>query len=148
MSLKNILIVGASVVLLAACARVGKDYTARLQARQQVYAVAAGAPVNSFHYVGLWSWEPLSDRQLAVYTQPNEAWLLDLDGSCRNLQFTNHIGLTSGASEVAAKFDRVLTGPRDAPCIIKQIRPVDIAKLDSPQLGKPREVEEAQRPAK
>ena len=148
MFLKKILIVGASLVLLAACARVGKDYTARIEARQQAYAAAAGAPVNSFHYVSLWSWEPLSDTQLAVYTRPNEAWLLDLDGSCRNLPFTNHIGLTSGASEVAPKFDRVLTGPHDAPCIIKQVRPIDLAKLDSPQVGRPREVEETQRPAK
>jgi hypothetical protein len=148
MGLKHILIVGASVVLLAACARVGKDYTARLAARQQAYAVAAGAPVDSFHYFSLWSWEPLSDTELAVYTRSNEAWLLDLDGKCRNLQFTNHIGLTSSAGTVSAKFDRVITGPADAPCFIKQVRPVDIAKLDSPQQGKPREVEETPRPAK
>ncbi len=148
MSLKQILIVGASVVLLAACARVGKDFTARLDARQQAYVTAAGTPVNSFHFYGLWSWEPLSDEQLAVYTRPGEAWLLDLDGRCRNLLFTNHIAVTSGASVVAAKFDHVITGPRDVPCIIKQIRPVDIARLNSPQQGKPREIEEAQRPAK
>jgi hypothetical protein len=104
--------------------------------------------VNSFHYFSLWSWEPLSDNALAVYTRPNEAWLLDLDGKCRNLEFTNHIGLTSSASEVSAKFDRVITGPADAPCFIKQIRPVDLTKLDSPQQGKPREVEETPRPAK
>ena len=72
----------------------------------------------------------------------------DLDGRCRNLEFTNHIALTSSASEVSAKFDRVITGGADAPCFIKQIRPVDIKKLDSPQQGKPREVEEAARPAK
>jgi hypothetical protein len=148
MAVKHILATIAVAAALASCARVGKDYTARMEARQQAYVTAAGAPVNSFHYFSLWSWEPLSDNALAVYTRPNEAWLLDLDGKCRNLEFTNHIGLTSSASEVSAKFDRVITGPADAPCFIKQIRPVDLTKLDSPQQGKPREVEETPRPAK
>jgi hypothetical protein len=147
MAVKPFLIIGAAL-LLGACARVGQEYTARLNARQQAYAAAAGAPVQSFHYFSLWSWEPLSDDQLAVYTRANEAWLLDLDGKCHNLQFTNHIGLTSSVSEVSARFDRVITGKADAPCFIKQIRPVDIAKLNEPQQGKPREVEEMQRPAK
>lgn len=148
MAVKPLLAAVAVIAALAGCTRVGKDYTARMEARQQAYAAAAGAPVNSFRYFSLWSWEPLSDQQLAVYTRSNEAWLIDLDGRCRNLEFTNHIGLTSSASEVSVKFDRVLTGPGDAPCFIKQIRPVDLKKLDSPQQGKPREVEEAARPAK
>ena len=148
MAVRHFLATLAVVAALAGCTRVGKDYTARLEARQQAYVDAAGAPVDRIHYFSLWSWEPLGDRQLAVYTRSNEAWLLDLDGRCPNLEFTNHIGLTSSASEVMVKFDRVLTGPSDAPCFIKQIRPVDIAKLNSPQEGKPREVEEAPRPAK
>lgn len=148
MSVKPLLATVAVVAALSGCARVGKDYTSRMEARQQAYAAAAGEPVNSFHYFSLWSWEPLSDQELAVYTRSNEAWLIDLDGGCRNLEFTNHIGLTSSASEVSVKFDRVLTGPQDAPCFIKQIRPVDLKKLNSPQEGKPREVEEAPRPAK
>lgn len=148
MAVKTLLTALAVVAALSACTRVGKDYTSRMDARQQAYAAAAGEPVSSFHYFSLWSWEPLSDSELAIYTRANEAWLLDLDGKCRNLEFTNHIELTSSASEVSAKFDRVITGGADAPCFIKQIRPVDIKKLNSPQEGKPREIEEATRPAK
>ena len=148
MAAKTLLTALAVVAALSACTRVGKDYTSRMEARQQAYAAAAGEPVSSFRYFSLWSWEPLSDSELAIYTRANEAWLLDLDGKCRNLEFTNHIALTSSASEVSAKFDRVITGGADAPCFIKQIRPVDIKKLNSPQEGKPREVEEAPRPAK
>ncbi|MDR3447205.1 MULTISPECIES: DUF6491 family protein [unclassified Dyella] len=148
MAAKHLLAAVAVVAALGGCTRVGKDYTSRMEARQQAYAAAAGDPVNSFHYFSLWSWEPLSDEQLAIYTRSNEAWLIDLDGRCRNLEFTNHIALTSSASEVSVKFDRVLTGPPDPPCFIKQIRPVDLKKLDSPQQGKPREVEETARPAK
>lgn len=147
MAVKHVLIIGAAL-LLGACARVGEEYSARLTARQQAYAAVAGAPVQSFRYFSLWSWEPLSNKQLAVYTRANEAWLLDLDGKCNNLEFTNHIGLTSSASEVSVRFDRVITGGADAPCFIKQIRPVDVAKLNEPQQGKPREVEEVPRPAK
>lgn len=148
MAAKPLLVALAVIAALSACTRVGKDYTARMQARQQAYVAAAGEPVSTFHYFSLWSWEPLSDNALAVYTRSNEAWLLDLDGHCRNLEFTNHIALTSSASEVSAKFDRVITGGADAPCFIKQIRPVDVAKLNEPQQGKPREVEEVPRPAK
>ena len=148
MAVKTLLTALAVVAALSACTRVGKDYTSRMEARQQAYAAAAGEPVSSFRYFSLWSWEPLSDSELAIYTRANEAWLLDLDGKCRNLEFTNHIALTSSASEVSAKFDRVITGGADAPCFIKQIRPVDIKKLNSPQEGKPREIEEAARPAK
>ena len=148
MSAKTLLTALAVVAALSACTRVGKDYTSRMEARQQAYAAAAGEPVSSFRYFSLWSWEPLSDSELAIYTRSNEAWLLDLDGKCRNLEFTNHIALTSSASEVSAKFDRVITGGADAPCFIKQIRPVDIKKLNSPQEGKPREIEEAARPVK
>jgi len=148
MAVKPLLTAAAVAVVLGGCASVGADYTARMIARQQAYEAAAGTPVNSFRYFSLWSWEPLSDSELAIYTRANEAWLLDLDGRCRNLEFTNHIGLTSSAGEVSVKFDRVLTGPADAPCFIKQIRPLDLKKLNSPQEGKPREVEEAPRPAK
>lgn len=148
MSLKPLLATIAVIAALSGCARVGKDYTSRMEARAQAYATAAGAPVDNFRYFSLWSWEPLSDTELAIYTRANEAWLLDLDGRCRNLEFTNHIALTSSANQVSTRFDRVITGPADAPCFIKQIRPVDIKKLDSPQAGKPREVEEVARPAK
>jgi len=148
MAVKHLLAAVTVVTAFSACTRVGQDYTTRMEQRQQAYATAAGAPVSSFRYFSLWSWEPLSDKELAVYTRSNEAWLIDLDGSCRNLEFTNHIALTSSASEVSVKFDRVITGGADAPCFIKQIRPVDIKKLNSPQQGKPREVEEVARPAK
>jgi len=146
--LKRFLIVGVAAITLSACTLMGKDYAAQLAARQQAYAAVAGAAVNSFHYTGLWSWEPLSDTQLAVYTQASEAWLLDLKGTCRNLRFTNHIGLTADAGVVSIQLDRVLTGPGDAPCVIKQIRSLDLSKLDSPLQGHPREVEEAPRPHK
>ena len=127
MSKSGLLIAAALATVLAACSSV--PYAQRQQQRQAAYAAAAGAPVRSFHYFNLWSWEPLSDSELVVYTEPNRAWLLDLDGTCQNLQFTQAIGLTSSVSEVSVRFDKVLTGRRYIPCTIMQIRPIDVKKL-------------------
>ncbi|CAM5394925.1 DUF6491 family protein [Rhodanobacter lindaniclasticus] len=101
----------------------------RQQQREAAYASAAGAPVRNFHFFTLWSWEPLGDSQVVVYTRPTEAWLLDLDGTCQNLQFTQAIGLTSSSGEVYSRFDKVLTGRSYFPCTITQIRPVDLKQL-------------------
>ena len=114
---------------LTACESV--PYAQRMQRRQQAYNAAAGAPVRSFRLVfgtQIYSWEPLSDTQLAIYTLPTRAYLLDV-WPCSNLTFTNAIGLTSFANEVQAGFDKVLTGRPYIPCTIKQIRPIDLAQL-------------------
>ncbi|GLQ48096.1 hypothetical protein GCM10007862_31470 [Dyella lipolytica] len=116
-------------MLLAACSSV--PYAQRLQQRQQAYSASAGAPVRSFRLVlgaSIYSWEPLSETQLVVYTLPNRAYLLDV-WPCNNLTFTNTIGLTSFADQVQTGFDKVLTGRGYIPCMIKQIRPIDLAQL-------------------
>jgi hypothetical protein len=122
--LMAVLLAGA----LAACASV--PYAQRLQQRQQAYSAAAGAPVQSFRLVlgSIYSWEPLSDTQLVVYTQPTRAYLLDV-WPCSNLTFTNGIGLTSFANQVQVGFDKIFTGRGYVPCMIKQIRPVDLAQF-------------------
>lgn len=117
----------ALVGLLVGCSSV--PYAQRQQQRQAAYLAAAGAPVTSFHFFTLWSWEPLSDSELVVYTRPSQAWLLDLDGHCENLEFTHAIGLTSSTGEVWTRFDKVLTGRHYLPCTIMRIRPVDVKQL-------------------
>ncbi len=127
MSRSSLLIILALAGLLAACSSV--PHAQRQQQRQAAYAAAAGAPVTSFHFFTLWSWEPLSDSELVVYTRPSRAWLLDLDRRCENLEFTHAIGLTSSTGEVSTRFDKVLTGRHDFPCTIMQIRPVDVKQV-------------------
>ncbi|MEO6799604.1 MAG: DUF6491 family protein [Rhodanobacter sp.] len=127
MSKQGLLFAVALAAALAACSSV--PYAQRQQQRQAAYAAAAGAPVRDFHFFSLWSWEPLSDTELVVYTRPDRAWLLDLEGYCQNLEFTQTIGLTSSVSQVSARFDKVVTGRHDVPCIIAQIRPVDVKQL-------------------
>ncbi|MEW9622663.1 DUF6491 family protein [Rhodanobacter geophilus] len=116
----------ALAAVLSACSSV--PYAQRMARRQAAYAAAAGAPVRSFHFYNLYSWEPLGDSQVAVYTQVNRAWLLDVS-LCQNLEFANAIGLTSFGGAVSVNFDKVLVGRGYPPCFITRIRPVDVAKL-------------------
>ncbi|MEO5830371.1 MAG: DUF6491 family protein [Rhodanobacter sp.] len=143
---KSFLIPAGALVLAmltAGCSSV--PYAQRMQQRQSAYAAAAGAPVRSFSYFSLYSWEPLSDTQLAVYTRPNQAWLLDL-GGCQDLMFTNSIGLTSNINQVMVGFDKVITGRQNFPCTITGIRPVDVKSLKIAQ-EKQRKIEAAARAA-
>jgi hypothetical protein len=97
--------------------------------RVAAYAAAAGPAVRTFRFFGpLYSWEPLGNQQLVVYTRPNQAWLLDVAG-CPGLPFTNAIGLTSNMHEVTVMLDKVLTGRRDYPCTITRARPLDVTHL-------------------
>lgn len=130
-------------LLCAGCSSV--PYAQRMSERQAAYAAAAGAPVRSFNFFSLYSWEPLSDTELAVYTQPNKAWLLDL-GGCQELLFVNSIGLTSNINQVMVGFDKVLTGRHNFPCTITQIRPIDVKGLKLAQ-QKQRQIESAARSA-
>lgn len=126
---RSLLIPAGALLLGLSCAGCSSvPYAQRASERQAVYAAAAGAPVRGFHFFSLYSWEPLNDTELAVYTQPNKAWLLDL-GGCQDLMFVNSIGLTSNLNQVMVGFDKVLTGRRNFPCTITQIRPVDVKLL-------------------
>ena len=94
-----------------------------------LYRAHAGAPVSGFHYFGHFdSWTDIGDDAVAIWTRPNEAWLLELSGPCSGLEFTPVIGLTSQTGVVSAHFDKVLvrnSGTLDFPCTIQTIRPLD-----------------------
>ncbi|MGH8157127.1 MAG: DUF6491 family protein [Rhodanobacter sp.] len=115
--------------LLTACASMPSAQDT--QQRQAAYAAAAAAPVRSFRLMlgdSVYSWEPLSDTQLVIYTRPARAFLLDT-WPCSGLTVTNSIGFTSFAGEVSAGFDKILTTRGYLPCAIKQIRPLDLARF-------------------
>ncbi len=139
------LLITIGACALGACSSV--PYAQRQVERLAAYTAAAGVPVNNFRFFTLYSWEPLGDKVLAVYTRPNEAWLLNVDGGCQGLAFTPAIGLTSNLNQVSIRFDRVLTGRGSFPCTITQIRPLDIKRLKATEQAQrqikaePREVE-------
>ena len=116
---------------LSACASSGMSPDQKLA----TYQAAAGEPVKSFRYFGRISgWTPLDDRNIAVWTRAREAWLLSFDGSCRDVEWAPVISLTQQGNSVYAGFDKVLahgSGPASIPCRIKEIRPLDTARIKS-----------------
>lgn len=120
---------GALLLLLAGCATqpASADHD---RARLKAIHAAAGDPVSSFSntVTGLYSWEPLGNSELLIYTRPNRAWLLDL-GICPDLPYTPAIGLTTHVGQVSARLDSVIVGRSRIPCRIQSIRPVDVKKL-------------------
>lgn len=140
----RLFIAAIATLSVAACSSV--PYAQRISARQAAYTEAARDPVRSFRFFELYSWEPLGDSKLAIYTKPSEAYLVTVMGPCPDLEFTNAIGLTSNVNEVQVRFDKVLTGRRDFPCTIGEIRPVDLARLKSVE-HEQRKIQSAQRDA-
>jgi len=124
-----ITVVLAALLTLVGCAANHARYQ-REQARLAAIHAAAGKPVNSFSYTAtsMYSWEPLGEHELLVYTRPNKAWLLDV-GLCPQLPYAVAIGLTSHVGQVSSMLDSVLVGGGDYPCSIQRIRPVDVAEL-------------------
>ncbi|HET7359087.1 MAG TPA: DUF6491 family protein [Rhodanobacteraceae bacterium] len=125
------------LLLLAACAA-NPAAQQRQQDQAADYRAAAGAPVGSFNYLSsLYSWEPLDDHTLVVYTRPTQAWLLTVT-PCPDLQTTFSIGVTQHVSQVSTGIDSILTSRGQYPCRIQQIRPIDMAKLHAAQTGRRR----------
>lgn len=143
MSYFRSILVAAAVLLAAACSSV--PYAERQAQLVADYTAAAGAPVSSFRFFSLYSWVPLSATQLAVYTQPNQAWLLDVDGGCPSLTYVPSIGITSYLRQVSTNFDKVLTGRDGYPCTITRIRPLDVGRIKAAQKTR-REIHAQPRP--
>lgn len=124
----------AAVVLVAAlagCASAGKLSGPQ---RLDLYRSHAGEPVRDFRYFGsLNGWTELGDSALAVWTRPNEAWLLELNGPCLDLSYASAIGVTNMMGQVSARFDSVKVygggSVPSIPCRIQTIRPLDVKAL-------------------
>ncbi len=98
-----------------------------------LYSAHAGAPVDQFRYYGSISgWTPLGDEAIAIWSRPNEAWLLDLAGPCQDLDYAQAITVSNTMGQVSARFDKVQVLGRSAisiPCQIRQIRPLDVKAI-------------------
>lgn len=139
--MKKMLLAALAVMVLGGCATTGKLSS---DERLALYRAHAGAPVKDFRYFGsLNGWTELGDSALAVWTRPNEAWLLSLSGPCMDLSFSPAITVTNMMGQVSAKFDRVIVhgnGPMmHVPCRIETIQPLDVKSLKASE----RELREA-----
>lgn len=134
----------ALATALGGCASMGTQPSD--EAKLGLYRAYAGEPAGSFRYFGtLNGWTPLGDEALAVWTRPNEAYLLELFGSCQDLDYAPAIRISNQGSTVYAGFDSVTPagagaiGMRNIPCRIKTIRPLQVKALKAAQ----RELREA-----
>lgn len=87
------------------------------------YLPYAGAPVDSFRFFDLTSWELVAPDKVVVWPRLNEAYLLTVDQPCSELQWARAIGVTSTAGTVSRRFDAVTVGRER--CRINEIRPID-----------------------
>lgn len=129
MKLLRMTLMLAPMLLLTACAA-NRAAAQRDQAKLAAVHAAAGEPVGSFNYMAstLYSWEPLSDNELLIYTRPNKAWLLNV-GLCPELPYTVAIGLTSHVGQVSSGLDSVIVQGANFPCHIQKIQPVNVDQL-------------------
>ncbi|MFK3649228.1 DUF6491 family protein [Lysobacter enzymogenes] len=122
-------------VVLAGCASAGPklDDAQRLA----LYREHAGAPVDRFQYFGrLDGWTPLGDSALAVWTRPNQAYLLELQGRCQDLDFAQAISVSNQMGSVHRRFDKVIVLGQQSikiPCFIDRILPLDVKALKQAQ---------------
>ena len=114
------------VAALTACS--GIPLKERQDAQRARYESYAGAPIDSFTWLGRYdSWQSIGTNEVVVWTTPFQAYLIKVAPPCNNLEFVNRIGLTSTASTVSSRFDFVKVGHWRCP--IQQIRPVDYLRM-------------------
>jgi len=123
----------SATILLSACT----DFEQRQDAVRERYHSYAGPPIEEFTWLGrYYSWAPLGNDELVVFTTPFDAYLIKVLPPCIDLPFAGVIGLTSTGRTVTSRFDFVLvrdraeTGiDRHFPCHISEIRKVDYQRM-------------------
>jgi hypothetical protein len=87
----------------------------------------AGAPVEEFHFWQMDRWEGLGPEAIAVWTNPNEAYLIKVKKPCAGLDFADGVGVSSTGRRVSQNFDFVTFEYQR--CRIAEIRPIDVKGL-------------------
>jgi hypothetical protein len=120
--MKLTVLLGSLVILVSCCATgIGRLSDETALERYQPYL---GAPIDRFVAFRFDSWESVGRNQLVIWTRFNEAYLIKVWDTCRDLVFAQRIGIKSTGSSVT-RFDSVRVGPDSCP--IEEIRPIDIA---------------------
>jgi hypothetical protein len=131
----------AAAVALSGCATTPPGElspAAKREAEQYaLYANNAGEPIDGFHYTGRYDgWTPLTDSSFVLWTRPTKAYLIDLHQGCNDLQYAERIGIDDGSSWFSARFTKVRVasyGLISVPCMVKQVREVDVKAVRAAQ---------------
>ena len=130
--MKTLTLLLAMSLALGACSTSPRQSDAEKLA---LYQSVAGEPVKDFRYFGqINGWTPLGDSALAVWTRPNQAYLLQISGPCPDLEYAPAITVSNFSNRVSARFDTVSplgggTGSIRVPCRIQTIQPLDVKAL-------------------
>lgn len=113
----------AATALLAGCAA----DVARLHGMDTLkYGDYAGPPMDRFTSFHLDGWEAVGPNQVVIWTGVNDAYLLKVWDSCRDLQFVERIGISS-TSHTISRLDSVRVGREHCP--ISEIRRIDVKRM-------------------
>lgn len=116
-----------AAALLALSAGCAGGLARKDDAAQFRYQDYAGDPVETVDTMGrVTGWSSVSRTQLVIWTGLNEAWLLKVWDSCRDLTFADSIAVSRSGSKIT-RFDKVLVG--EERCQISEIRPVDVKQM-------------------
>ena len=123
--MKPMMVVGLALAVLAGCA----SGPPRVQHNETLerYLDYAGEPVERVTAFRLNSWESLGRDRIVLWSGVNDAYLVTVWDTCRDLEYTNHIRVVSSMSSTISRFDKVMVG-RDS-CPIKEIRPIDVRQM-------------------
>jgi hypothetical protein len=94
------------------------------------YSAYAGQPVPEFSYLHIYNWQRTSDRSLAVWTKPSQAYLLTLQGPCLPMagETSIHIGGVDNLEQrLVAGQGEVVVGSLH--CRVVSIQPIDLVAL-------------------
>jgi hypothetical protein len=117
---RNALLI-AVLVFLAGCA----TGVARMKTETAVdrYRPYIGTPIDQFTAFRFDGWELAGPNQVVVWTGVNEAYLITVWKSCRDLNFAQQVGVTSTGHTVS-RMESIRVGRERCP--IESIRPIDI----------------------
>jgi uncharacterized protein DUF6491 len=125
-------IAGLGLAVLGACVSGVPPHQSEQQLRDR-YAAYAGAPIDSFTWLGhFYSWEQLGKDQLVVFTTPSDAYLLKVWPSCDLRWVISPIAVSSTGGTVSAHLDSIRI---DSPptgrmvCPIDEIRRIDYQRM-------------------
>ena len=123
----------AIAILMAACSTTPSASASERQAREAAvlarYQAVAGAPVPSISNFGSPHWESVDDSHIVYSISPARQYLMTLSGPCMDWAVGAYvIGVSSNVGRINTNFDHVYAS-RGPSCSIKQIQPLDTAKL-------------------
>lgn len=88
----------------------------------------AGEPIDQFPMFEMWQWQVVGPTRLVVWSTINDAYLIRVDKSCNNLEWTHGLSVTQEMRQkVTKQFDSVVF--RNQRCKIEEIRPVDYRRM-------------------